>query len=127
MLWYIFLDSDSHFNSRIRHMKKYATDDGQTAISLSCREFNSTTGRPIVLKLGEAPVLPRQIDETSLVTNTHNRGDGLTADEEDLAVSMVERLVEGLPDYKLNLIPLSATRAKTGRVRKRLSNGAEVR
>ncbi|XP_066265679.1 uncharacterized protein [Branchiostoma lanceolatum] len=126
MLWYIFVDSDSHFASRIRHMKKYATVDGRTAVALSCREFNHTTGRPIVLILGETPALPRQIDETSLVTNKHNRGDELTEKEGDLAISMVERLVEGLPDYELKLIPLSASTAKSSRVRKRLSNGTEV-
>eukprot|EP00058_Branchiostoma_floridae_P001075 XP_002586563.1 hypothetical protein BRAFLDRAFT_131383 [Branchiostoma floridae] len=123
---YILQDNDAHFNYVVRHMKKYRTEEGQTAIILSCRELNRVTGRPIVLIKELRPVVPQQIDESRLVIRANQRGEELTADEETLAIDAVRQLLKGLPDCELNPTPPFGNQANPARIRRKLSNNTEV-
>ncbi|KAI8506754.1 hypothetical protein Bbelb_151950 [Branchiostoma belcheri] len=112
---YILQDSDTHLNYVVRHMKKYLTKEGQTAIPISCRELNRLTGRPIVLIKEQDPMVPQQIDESRLVIKANRRGEELTAEEETLVISL------------LRPVPPFGSQANPRRRRKKLSNSDEVK
>ncbi|CAH1250288.1 Hypp8840 [Branchiostoma lanceolatum] len=103
------------------------TVEGQTAITLSCRELNRITGRPIVLIQEQEGMMPQQIDESRLVIKANQRGEELTPEEQTLAISLIRKLLQGLPDCELRPIPPFGSQANPARIQKKLSNSIEVK